>query len=69
MDVLWQQQDFGLYIFNLFDTGQAARVLEFPSFALAYLLKVYCNVSVDKKYQLADWRIRPLPDEMLRYAR
>lgn len=23
----------------------------------------------DKKYQLADWRQRPIPDEMLRYAR
>lgn len=23
----------------------------------------------DKKYQLADWRIRPIPDEMLLYAK
>ncbi len=23
----------------------------------------------DKKYQLADWRLRPLPAEMLKYAR
>jgi exosome complex exonuclease RRP6 len=26
-------------------------------------------VLADKKYQLADWRQRPIPDEMLRYAR
>jgi exosome complex exonuclease RRP6 len=26
-------------------------------------------VIADKKYQLADWRMRPLTDEMLRYAR
>ena len=68
-DVVWLQRDFGLYIVNLFDTGQAARVLEFQSFALAYLLKQYCNVTADKKYQLADWRIRPLPEELIRYAR
>lgn len=24
---------------------------------------------MDKKYQLADWRIRPLPEVMLTYAR
>eukprot|EP00163_Fabomonas_tropica_P020027 TRINITY_DN351_c0_g1_i1.p1 TRINITY_DN351_c0_g1~~TRINITY_DN351_c0_g1_i1.p1 ORF type:complete len:909 (+),score=249.30 TRINITY_DN351_c0_g1_i1:264-2729(+) len=68
-DVLWLQRDFGLYLVNLFDTGQAARVLEFPSYSLAYLLKYYCSVEADKKYQLADWRMRPLPAEMVRYAR
>eukprot|EP01102_Stenamoeba_stenopodia_P020888 TRINITY_DN8292_c0_g1_i1.p1 TRINITY_DN8292_c0_g1~~TRINITY_DN8292_c0_g1_i1.p1 ORF type:complete len:1022 (-),score=235.38 TRINITY_DN8292_c0_g1_i1:83-3148(-) len=68
-DVVWLQRDFGIYLVNLFDTGQAARVLELPSFALAYLLKSYCNINADKKYQLADWRIRPLPEEMLKYAR
>jgi len=40
-----------------------------PSFGLAYLLRHYCNVNTDKKYQLADWRCRPLPAEMLLYAR
>ena len=68
-DVVWLQRDFGLYLVNLFDTGQATRVLEFPKFSLAYLLSHYCNVLADKKYQLADWRIRPIPEEMLRYAR
>jgi exosome complex exonuclease RRP6 len=28
MDVRWLEQDFGLYVVNLFDTGQAARVLQ-----------------------------------------
>ena len=27
MDIQWLQRDFGLYIVNMFDTGQAARVL------------------------------------------
>lgn len=26
-DIVWLQRDFGLYIVNMFDTGQAARVL------------------------------------------
>ena len=60
-DVVWLQRDFGLYLVHLFDTGQAARVLEFPSFSLAYLMHFFCGVTADKQYQLADWRIRPLP--------
>lgn len=68
-DILWLQRDFGIYVVNLFDTGQAARVLEFPSYALSYLLKLYCGINADKQYQKADWRIRPLPEPMFRYAR
>jgi len=55
-DVEWLQKDFGLYLVNLFDTGQAGRVLSLKSFSLAFLLQNYCNVLADKKYQLADWR-------------
>eukprot|EP01103_Thecamoeba_quadrilineata_P014932 TRINITY_DN4571_c0_g1_i1.p1 TRINITY_DN4571_c0_g1~~TRINITY_DN4571_c0_g1_i1.p1 ORF type:complete len:850 (-),score=160.48 TRINITY_DN4571_c0_g1_i1:118-2667(-) len=68
-DVVWLQRDFGIYIVNMFDTGQAARFLEFPSASLAHSLHHFCNIQVDKKYQLADWRIRPIPEEMLKYAR
>ncbi|XP_076358912.1 exosome complex component 10-like [Tachypleus tridentatus] len=69
MDILWLQRDFGLYVVNMFDTGQAARVLNMACFSLAYLLKHYCQVDVNKQFQLADWRIRPLPDDMIQYAR
>jgi len=68
-DILWLQRDFGIYIVNLMDTGQAARVLEYPKFSLAYLLHKFCQVIADKQYQLADWRIRPVPEEMIKYAR
>lgn len=67
-DVEWLQRDFGLYIVNLFDTGQAARFLEFESFGLAHLLQFFCAVTADKQYQTADWRIRPLSDVMKKYA-
>jgi exosome complex exonuclease RRP6 len=38
MDIQWLQRDFNLYIVNMFDTGQASRVLQFKGFGLAYLL-------------------------------
>lgn len=69
MDILWLQRDLGLYVVNMFDTGQAARLLQYPRFSLAYLLKRHCNVDADKQYQLADWRTRPLDANMVKYAR
>lgn len=68
-DIQWLQRDFGVYVVNLFDTGQASRVLEMGAHGLAFLLQHYCQVEADKRYQLADWRIRPLPSDMLKYAR
>ncbi|CAO1634416.1 unnamed protein product [Parajaminaea phylloscopi] len=68
-DVLWLQRDCGLYLVNLFDTYHATNVLGFPGHGLAYLLSRYYDFEADKRYQLADWRIRPLPKEMLYYAR
>ncbi|OLL23211.1 Exosome complex exonuclease rrp6, partial [Neolecta irregularis DAH-3] len=69
MDILWLQRDFSLYIVSLFDTFHAAKSLHLSSRSLAFLLKRYADFDADKKYQLADWRIRPLPQEMLAYAR
>lgn len=69
MDILWLQRDLGLYVVNMFDTGQAARLLQYPRFSLAYLLKRHCSIDADKQYQLADWRVRPLDRNMVKYAR
>ncbi|XP_042333911.1 exosome component 10 [Sceloporus undulatus] len=68
-DVEWLQRDFGLYLVNVFDTHQAARLLSLGRHSLEHLLKLYCDVAANKQYQLADWRIRPLPEEMINYAR
>ncbi|KAJ1621025.1 ribonuclease H-like domain-containing protein, partial [Pavlovales sp. CCMP2436] len=68
-DIIWLQRDLGLYLVGLFDTGQAARVLGLPSAGLAYVLRHFCGVHADKKLQLADWRQRPLTDDMAAYAR
>ncbi|PSR84370.1 ribonuclease H-like domain-containing protein [Coniella lustricola] len=69
MDIIWLQRDLGLYIVGLFDTFHASSALEFPQKSLAYLLKTFVDFNADKRYQMADWRIRPLTDEMLYYAR
>ncbi|KDN53450.1 hypothetical protein K437DRAFT_230739 [Tilletiaria anomala UBC 951] len=68
-DVLWLQRDLGLYLVGLFDTYHASHVLEMPQHGLAFLLQRYCGFEADKRYQLADWRIRPLPNPMVYYAR
>ena len=47
-DVEWLQRDFGIYVVNMFDTGQAARVLRLPAKGLAYLLQHHCGVTADK---------------------
>ncbi|KAM9474774.1 exosome complex component 10 [Clarias gariepinus] len=67
-DIEWLQKDFGLYVVNMFDTHQAARSLNLGRNSLDHLLKVFCNVDSNKRFQLADWRIRPLPEEMIKYA-
>lgn len=67
-DVEWLQRDLSLYLVNLFDTHQAAKRLGFARLGLAFLLKHYCNIDADKTFQLADWRMRPLPEQLLKYA-
>ncbi|CAE6200508.1 unnamed protein product [Arabidopsis arenosa] len=68
-DIIWLQRDFSIYVCNLFDTGQASRVLNLERNSLEFLLQHFCGVTANKEYQNADWRIRPLPEEMTRYAR
>ncbi len=69
MDIVWLQRDLGLYVVGLFDTHYAARALGYAGGSLAFLLKKFVNVDAKKEYQMSDWRIRPLPQELLDYAR
>ena len=72
-DVHWLQRDFGVYIVNLFDTGQASRRLGYASASLAHLLEAHASLTdvmeTKKRFQTSDWRSRPLAPDMLRYAR
>lgn len=69
LDIQWLQRDLSLYIVNMFDTHQAAKQLNLPYLSLAYLMKTHCGVDPNKHFQLADWRMRPLPEELMKYAR
>jgi ribonuclease D len=53
---------------NIFDTMLAARVCGWKRVGLGNILEELFTVRVDKKHQRADWTVRPLPDEQLRYA-
>jgi exosome complex exonuclease RRP6 len=69
MDIVWLQRDLGLYVVGMFDTYHAAVALGYPKRSLKFLLEKLVHYDADKKYQMADWRIRPLTEEMLKYAR
>ncbi|KAE8713430.1 Polynucleotidyl transferase [Hibiscus syriacus] len=56
-DIVWLQRDFGIY---------DSRVLKLERNSLEHLLQHFCGVTANKEYQNADWRLRPLSDEMLR---
>jgi ribonuclease D len=61
-------RDYGFHASRLFDTRIAAQLINEPGIGLAALLEKYLSVTLDKKYQRADWSVRPLSPEMLAYA-
>ena len=61
-------RDYGFHARRLFDTRIAAHLLGEPAVGLAALVEKHVGVTLDKKYQRADWSRRPLPPEMLEYA-
>lgn len=62
-------RDFGFTLANLYDTMWASRILGWPAHGLAALLKRHFGVNINKKYQRANWGLRPLPGDQLDYAR
>jgi ribonuclease D len=68
-DISVLERDFGFIVDNLFDTMWASRILGWPAHGLAALLKSHFGVHLNKKYQRANWGLRPLPPEQLNYAR
>jgi ribonuclease D len=67
-DVRLLKKDLGFGVRNLFDTMVAAQFSGRTRFGLAAILEESFSVSMDKKYQRADWSARPLPEELLAYA-
>src|SRR5262245_15126388 len=58
-DVLCLRRDYGFEFANLFDTMVAARILGQTQLGLAALLEKYFGVTMNKKYQRANWGQRP----------
>jgi ribonuclease D len=67
-DLRLLEREFGIRATRLFDTRVAAQLLDEPGIGLAALLEKYLGVTLDKRFQRADWSRRPLSDDMLRYA-
>ncbi|HUH12442.1 MAG TPA: HRDC domain-containing protein [Longimicrobiales bacterium] len=67
-DLRLLHRDYGMSVAGLFDTKIAAQFLGESAFGLQNLLEKELGISLEKKYQRADWAKRPLPPEMLDYA-
>ncbi|MBQ7567417.1 HRDC domain-containing protein [bacterium] len=68
-DIPHLKHEFNFNFSNIFDTYIAAGALNYPKRGLAVLIQQHFGVTLDKQYQRADWRQRPLPEEMMQYAR
>lgn len=68
-DLICLKRDVSINVVNLFDTMQAARILGYQQVGLDSVLSYKLGITLDKKYQKADWGKRPLSPEMLNYAR
>ena len=76
VDIPRLQRDFGIFVVNVFDTQEAARVLGAP----LGLIALYASAgvistarrdeleSLKRAYQNCDWRSRPLSPAQLEYA-
>jgi ribonuclease D len=67
-DLRCLHRDFGLQVRGLFDTMVSAQLLGEEKIGLADLLGKYFGVTLDKRFQRADWAVRPLSAEMIAYA-
>lgn len=68
-DLLCLKRDFGFRVANLFDTHLASRTLGRKKTGLGDLLEEEFGVHLDKRLQRANWGTRPLPTDLLNYAR
>src|ERR1019366_2701522 len=53
-------KEFCFHAKHLFDTRIAAQFLNEPGIGLAALLEKYFGITADKRFQRADWSVRPL---------
>jgi ribonuclease D len=68
-DLITLKRDYQFDFENLFDTMIAARILGWEKIGLGSILKAEFDVELNKRYQRANWGKRPIPSEMVNYAR
>jgi ribonuclease D len=68
-DLICLKRDFGFEFNNLFDTMLAARIIGRTGLGLGTMLEEEFHVQVDKRFQRANWARRPIPEDMMAYAR
>lgn len=68
-DVYLLEREFNFTFNNIFDTQIAARTLGYPATGLGAILADKFEVQVDKHFQKANWGQRPLPGDLIDYAR
>ncbi|MEJ2709830.1 MAG: HRDC domain-containing protein [Anaerolineales bacterium] len=68
-DLFVLTRDYGYEFNNLFDTMIAARILGRDALGLGSILEREFGVHLQKRYQRANWGQRPLPPDLLAYAR
>ena len=61
-------RDFNVSVTGLFDTMISCQFLGEERFGLADVLSKYFGVELNKRFQRADWSLRPMSDDMIRYA-
>jgi ribonuclease D len=67
-DLMCLKRDYGFTFNNLFDTMVSARIIGRKAIGLANMLEEFFGVQTDKRFQRADWSVRPIPPEQLEYA-
>jgi ribonuclease D len=68
-DLICLRRDYDFTFSNIFDTMQAGRILGRKMAGLDRLLEDKFGVKVNKRFQKADWAVRPLSRDLLLYAR
>jgi len=69
-DIRFLQRDFSIFCTGVIDTQEVFGI-KYPDqkqVSLAKMVQHYLGVEVNKLPQLADWRVRPLPDDLKAYA-
>ena len=67
-DLMCLKRDYDFSFANLFDTMIAARILGLKAVGLGNLLETHFGVRQDKRFQRANWALRPIPPDQLAYA-